>query len=93
MNTRDESDYAVHVAITRLASLYPFGALQANAVPAQFLGEVADEVEQLRGQRARLLAHLRQWLELHGTPTSQLAVETRALLASIEAGPKEETHG
>lgn len=34
-----------------------------------------------------LLEHLRQWLELHGTETSHLAADTRALIARMEGKP------
>mgnify|MGYP001558461262 CR=1 FL=1 len=39
-------------AIARLASLFPYGALEADTMPAVFLGHVADEIERLRAKVA-----------------------------------------
>jgi hypothetical protein len=38
----------IQQAITRLASLYEYGQLEASMSPANFLNNVADEVESLR---------------------------------------------
>lgn len=37
-------------AIARLAALFPYGALEADTMPAVFLGHVADEIERLRAK-------------------------------------------
>jgi hypothetical protein len=39
---------ALRDAIDRLASLFEFGHLEADAAPADFLNRVADEIESLR---------------------------------------------
>jgi hypothetical protein len=49
----------VHDAITRLASLYEYGELQAETTPAAFLQSVADDVEQLRARVSELSEALR----------------------------------
>jgi len=47
----DKSSKDLHEAITRLASVIPYGALLADTDPVAFLDEVRRTIEELRKQK------------------------------------------